>query len=52
MVRILRRHTSWPAVALMVVEETMVTLLAVSEARKIFSQSNGCYWCARECHTG
>jgi len=25
---------------------------AVREAKKIFPQSNGCYWCCRECHTG
>jgi len=25
---------------------------AVSEAKKTYSQSNGCYWCSRECHTG
>nr|PZN76140.1 MAG: hypothetical protein DIU57_17650 [Pseudomonadota bacterium] len=24
---------------------------AVFEARKYFSQCNGCYWCSRECHT-
>lgn len=24
---------------------------AVTEAVKIFPQSNGCYFCARECHT-
>jgi hypothetical protein len=25
---------------------------AVREAKKQFSQSNGCYYCARECNTG
>jgi hypothetical protein len=25
---------------------------AVREAKKHFSQSNGCYYCARECNTG
>lgn len=25
---------------------------AVAEAKKTYSQSNGCYWCSRECHTG
>lgn len=25
---------------------------AVAAARKILPQSNGCYHCARECHTG
>jgi hypothetical protein len=25
---------------------------AVKEARKIFTQVNGCYYCAKECHTG
>jgi hypothetical protein len=24
---------------------------AVSEARKKWSQVNGCYWCCRPCHT-
>ena len=24
---------------------------AVSAAKKIHPQSNGCYWCSRECHT-
>ncbi len=24
---------------------------AVTEAKKTYSQSNGCYWCSRECHT-
>ena len=24
---------------------------AVAEAKKHYSQSNGCYYCARECHT-
>lgn len=26
--------------------------LAVQEAKKTFQQSNGCYYCSRECHTG
>jgi len=25
---------------------------AVKEAKKTYSQSNGCYTCCRECHTG
>jgi len=25
---------------------------AVSEAKKTYPQSNGCYFCARECNTG
>ncbi|MGB7061298.1 MAG: hypothetical protein WBF13_02950 [Candidatus Zixiibacteriota bacterium] len=25
---------------------------AVREAKKHYAQSNGCYYCARECHTG
>lgn len=25
---------------------------AVREARKHYSQVNGCYWCSRACHTG
>ena len=25
---------------------------AVTEAKKKWSQSNGCYWCCRPCHTG
>ncbi|MBI4932116.1 MAG: hypothetical protein HY841_15265 [Bacteroidetes bacterium] len=25
---------------------------AVREAKKIFAQSNGCYYCSRECNTG
>jgi hypothetical protein len=25
---------------------------AVREARKYYSQVNGCYWCSRACHTG
>jgi hypothetical protein len=25
---------------------------AVREAKKHYSQSNGCYYCCRECHTG
>ena len=25
---------------------------AVREAKKHYPQSNGCYWCSRECHTG
>ena len=25
---------------------------AVKEAKKIYWNSNGCYWCARECDTG
>ena len=25
---------------------------AVTEAKKTYSQSNGCYYCSRECHTG
>ena len=24
---------------------------AVAEAKKHYRQSNGCYWCSRECHT-
>lgn len=24
---------------------------AVAEARRIYRRSNGCYWCARTCHT-
>ncbi len=24
---------------------------AVKEAKKTYSQSNGCYWCSNECHT-
>ncbi|MFW5498593.1 MULTISPECIES: hypothetical protein [unclassified Maridesulfovibrio] len=24
---------------------------AVAEARKYYAQSNGCYYCSRECHT-
>jgi len=24
---------------------------AVKEARNIFSQSNGCFYCSRDCHT-
>ena len=24
---------------------------AVMEAKKYFAQSNGCYYCSRECHT-
>ncbi len=24
---------------------------AVKEAKKIYSQSNGCYYCSRTCHT-
>lgn len=24
---------------------------AVHEAKKQFRQSNGCYWCSRDCHT-
>lgn len=24
---------------------------AVREAKKHYRQSNGCYWCAKECHT-
>ena len=24
---------------------------AVTEAQKYYRQSNGCYWCSRECHT-
>ncbi len=24
---------------------------AVKEAKKIYFQSNGCYYCSRECHT-
>lgn len=24
---------------------------AVREARKSYPQSNGCYWCSKECHT-
>lgn len=24
---------------------------AVREAKKTYKQSNGCYWCCRECHT-
>ncbi len=24
---------------------------AVRAAKAYFSQSNGCYWCSRECHT-
>ncbi|EIZ0688940.1 hypothetical protein BBM19_23680 [Vibrio parahaemolyticus] len=24
---------------------------AVAEAKKIYYQSNGCYWCSNECHT-
>ena len=24
---------------------------AVAEAKKYYRQSNGCYWCSRECHT-
>lgn len=25
---------------------------AVSEAKKYYHQSNGCYYCSNECHTG
>lgn len=25
---------------------------AVQEAKKYYPQSNGCYYCAKECHTG
>lgn len=25
---------------------------AVTAAKKHYSQSNGCYWCCRPCHTG
>lgn len=25
---------------------------AVREAKKYYSQSDGCYYCSRECHTG
>ena len=25
---------------------------AVTEAKKHYKQSNGCYWCSRACHTG
>lgn len=25
---------------------------AVAEAKKYYRQSNGCYYCSRECHTG
>ena len=25
---------------------------AVTEAKKTYSQSNGCYYCSKECHTG
>lgn len=25
---------------------------AVKEAKKYYKQSNGCYYCSRECHTG
>ena len=25
---------------------------AVTEAKKHYQQSNGCYFCSRECHTG
>lgn len=25
---------------------------AVTAARKIYTQCNGCYYCARHCHTG
>jgi hypothetical protein len=24
---------------------------AVKEAKKTYPNSNGCYWCSRECHT-
>ena len=24
---------------------------AVAEAKKTYRQSNGCYWCSRDCHT-
>lgn len=24
---------------------------AVLEAKKYYRQSNGCYWCSRDCHT-
>lgn len=24
---------------------------AVAEAKKTYRQSNGCYWCCRECHS-
>ena len=24
---------------------------AVIEAKKTYKQSNGCYWCCRDCHT-
>lgn len=24
---------------------------AVKESKKYFSQSNGCYWCCKKCHT-
>lgn len=24
---------------------------AVNEARRFYSQSNGCYYCSKECHT-
>lgn len=25
---------------------------AVREAKRYYSQSNGCYYCSRDCHTG
>jgi hypothetical protein len=25
---------------------------AVNEAKKYYAQSNGCYYCSEECHTG
>ncbi|MDF4820311.1 hypothetical protein ABK988_22635 [Vibrio parahaemolyticus] len=25
---------------------------AVTEAKKTYSKSNGCFYCSRECHTG
>lgn len=25
---------------------------AVREAKKHYTQVNGCYWCSKECHTG
>ncbi len=28
-----------------------ICVSAVAEARTTYPQSNGCYWCARACHT-
>jgi hypothetical protein len=24
---------------------------AVKESKKVYAQSNGCYWCSKSCHT-